>query len=47
MTEKQKNKIAEVFQRNVDNKLSVELCNGMLQVIFALMDEFSEKEKEE
>jgi len=39
MTDQQKNKVAEVFQRNLDNRLSVDLCNGMLQVIFTILEE--------
>ena len=45
MKEEVKQKIAEVFQRNIDNRLSIELCNGMLQSILALMDEKQEKEE--
>ncbi len=38
MQNETKQKIAEVFQRNIDNRLSVELSNGMLQIIFQIIE---------
>lgn len=38
MTEEQKKTIAAIFQRNLDNRLSIDLCNGMLQVIFEVIE---------
>ena len=45
MKEKVKVELVAIFNRNLDNKLSIELCNGMLQSILALMDEKQEKEE--
>lgn len=37
MNEELKKAIVEVFQRNVENRLSIELCNGMVQSIFEVV----------
>ena len=39
MNEKTRQRIAEIFQRNLENRLSVELSNGMLQAIFTILEE--------
>lgn len=36
--------LRQIFQRNLDNRLSVELCNGMLQEIASLIPVIKEVE---
>jgi len=42
-----KQRIAVIFQRNMDNRLSVELSNGMLQNIFDVIEKELEEMKKE
>jgi len=46
MDQETKQRIAEVFQRNLDNRLSVDVCNGMLQSILNILEN-NRKEEEE
>lgn len=36
--------LRQIFQRNLDNRLTVELCNGMLQEIASLIPVIKEVE---
>lgn len=47
MDQETKQKIAEIFQRNLENKISADLANGMLQSIFQVLEQQDKNIKEE
>ena len=45
MENQKKNKIADVFNQNIGNRLSLELAKGMLSTIFEILNNGKDLEK--
>ncbi len=45
MDEKTRKDIVAIFQNNIGNKLTVELCNGMIQAVLQTVEQVKKNEE--